>query len=264
MPLEMLSHAPSRPSGKAPLLFVHGAWHGAWCWEKRFLPYFAERGYEAHAPSLRAHGGNDRTGIHWKRIADYVDDVAEVAARLSRPPVLIGHSMGGLLVQKYLERGSVPAAVLLASVPTGGIFGVTRRLAMRHPLLFLEANATWSLYPYVRTPELAREAFLSLDMPADEATVLWEQMQEESYVAFLDMLLFPYAPPRLADGARTPMLVLGAADDRTFTVSEVRRTAAAYGLEAEIFPEMAHDMMLERGWRAVADRILAWLDERGL
>ena len=60
------------------------------------------------------------------------------------------------------------------------------------------------------------------------------------------------------------MLVLGAAEDRTFIPSEVRRTGAAYGVDAEIFPQMAHDMMLERGWQAVAGRILGWLGERGL
>jgi pimeloyl-ACP methyl ester carboxylesterase len=264
MPLELLSRAPSRPSGKTPLLFVHGSWHGAWCWEKHFLPYFAEQGYEAYAPSLRAHGGNDRTGIRWKRIDDYVDDVAGAAARIERPPVLIGHSMGGLLVQRYLERGPAPGAILLASVPVGGIFGVMMRLMVRHPLIFLVANATWSLYPYVRTPELAREAFFSAGMPLDEATLLWKQLQEESYLAFLDMLLFRHARPRLAGKGGTPMLVLGAGDDAIFSEGEVRRTAAAYRVEPELFPGVAHDMMLEHGWRAVADRILAWLGERGL
>jgi pimeloyl-ACP methyl ester carboxylesterase len=264
MPLELLSHAPSRPAGKAPLLFVHGAWHGAWCWEKHFLPYFAEHGYEAHAPSLRGHGGNDRAGIRWKRVDDYVDDVAETAARLERPPVLIGHSMGGLVVQKYLERGPAPGAVLLASVPKGGIFGVMVRLALRHPLLYLWANATMSLYPYVRTPALAQEAFFSPDMPMEEVTVFWKHLQEESYLAFLDMLLFRRPRPLLSARGGTPLLVLGAAEDRTFTVREVERTAAAYGTTAEIFPGMAHDMMLERDWRKVADRILAWLGERGL
>jgi pimeloyl-ACP methyl ester carboxylesterase len=264
MPLELLSHLPSRPCGNTPLLFIHGAWHGAWCWEQNFLPYFADHGYEAHAPSLRGHGGNDRKGLRWKRIDDYVDDVAETVARLERPPVLIGHSMGGLVVQRYLERGPAPGAVLLASVPVGGIFDVMMRLARRHPLLYLQANGTMSLYPYVATPELAREAFFSLDMPIGEATLLWRRLQDESYLAFLDMLLFRHARPELAARGGTPMLVLGAAEDRTIIQSEVRRTGVAYGGEAEIFPGMAHDMMLERGWQAVADRILGWLGERGI
>jgi alpha-beta hydrolase superfamily lysophospholipase len=60
------------------------------------------------------------------------------------------------------------------------------------------------------------------------------------------------------------MLVLGGAADTTITEAEVRRTAGAYSVEADIFPGMAHDMMLDPGWRIVADRILAWLDEQGV
>jgi pimeloyl-ACP methyl ester carboxylesterase len=281
MPLELLSHSPasrwetppsplgsskasSKASSKPPLLFVHGAWHGAWCWEEHFLPYFAERGRAAHALSLRAHGENDRRGLRWKRIDDYVADVAHVAAQLGSPPVLIGHSMGGLVVQRYLEGARAPAVVLLASVPVGGIFGVMWRLATRHPLVFLHANATWSLRPLIGTPELSREAFLRLDMPIDEVMPLWKRMQDESYLAFLDMLLFRKARPERALRPNSPVLVLGAGADAIFTEAEQRRTAAGWGARAEIFPGMAHDMMLDPNWRAVADRILAWLDERGL
>jgi alpha-beta hydrolase superfamily lysophospholipase len=60
------------------------------------------------------------------------------------------------------------------------------------------------------------------------------------------------------------MLVLGAADDRIISRGEVESMARAYGTTAEFFPNMAHDMIVEDGWQAVADRMLAWLDERGL
>jgi alpha-beta hydrolase superfamily lysophospholipase len=63
---------------------------------------------------------------------------------------------------------------------------------------------------------------------------------------------------------QTPMLVLAAANDRVFSVAEEQATARAYGTEAIVFPDMAHDMMLERGWPQVADCILDWLQERGL
>ncbi len=59
----------------------------------------------------------------------------------------------------------------------------------------------------------------------------------------------------------TPVLVLGAEKDATFPAFDVARTAAAFGVEAEIFPDMAHDMMLEPGWREVADRIMRWAAE---
>jgi alpha-beta hydrolase superfamily lysophospholipase len=264
MALELLSRFPAQRSSRAPLLFVHGAWHGAWCWEKHFLPYFARRGRAAHALSLRAHGNNDRQGLRFKRIDDYVADVAHVAAHFDRVPVLIGHAMGGLVVQRYLEGVSAPAAILLASVPPRGVLGATLRLAARHPLLCLAANATWDLYPLIRTPELAREIFLGEKAEIDEATRLWKRMQGESYLAFVDMLVLRRPRPRTVRRGGTPFLVLGGTADTVFTEAEVRRTAEAYGVEAEMFPGMAHDMMLDPGWRAVADRILAWLDGQGV
>ena len=62
----------------------------------------------------------------------------------------------------------------------------------------------------------------------------------------------------------TPMLVLGAEDDRAFTQDEVRATARAYDTDAQFFPDMGHNMMLEPGWQAVAERITQWLGHRGL
>jgi alpha-beta hydrolase superfamily lysophospholipase len=62
----------------------------------------------------------------------------------------------------------------------------------------------------------------------------------------------------------TPLLVVGAERDAIFTPSEERTTARAYNTDAEIFPDMGHDMMLEPGWAAVAERIHLWLGTRGL
>ncbi len=88
-----------------PILFVHGVWHAAWCWDEHFLPYFAEKGFTAYALSLRHHGKSQSTGsIRWIRGAEYVEDVAQVVEMIGQTPVLIGHSMGGYIVQKYLER----------------------------------------------------------------------------------------------------------------------------------------------------------------
>jgi pimeloyl-ACP methyl ester carboxylesterase len=57
-----------------------------------------------------------------------------------------------------------------------------------------------------------------------------------------------------------PLLVLGAEHDGCFTQDEVHATAQAYRTEAEVFPNMGHNMMLEPGWETVADRIHAWLE----
>ena len=99
--LELISRQPSGKTHRTPLLFVHGAWHAAWCWDEHFLPYFAAHGYEAHAVSLRGHGSSPGPKrLSWVSTADYVADVAATVQQFAVPPVIIGHSMGGFVVQK--------------------------------------------------------------------------------------------------------------------------------------------------------------------
>jgi alpha-beta hydrolase superfamily lysophospholipase len=165
--------------------------------------------------------------------------------------------MGGLVVQKYLEMHKTPAAVLLSSVPPHGVLRTTLSIALRHPLPFLKANLTLQLYPIIGTPALTREAFFSREMPEEKVRTYFARMQNESYRAFLDMILSLPHPRRV----KTPVLVLGGGRDTIFTRKEVEATARAYRTRAEIFPTMAHDLMLEDGWQMVADRMLDWFDE---
>src|SRR5579864_163336 len=264
MHLELLSRAPDTSHTNphaTPLLFVHGAWHSSWCWTEYFLPYFAQHGYISYAFDLRGHGKSDGVKqLRWTGISSYVADVEQIIRQLERPPVLIGHSMGGLVVQKYLEKQTLPAAVLLASVPPSGVLRTTLRIALQHPLEFAKANATMKLYPIVGTPQLTREAFFTPDMPDEQVQTYFAGIQNESYRAFLDMIAFSLPRPRRV---KTPMLVLGGEKDTIFNRKEVEATARAYHTSAKFFP-MAHDMMLEKGWQDVADHILQWLGEMNL
>src|ERR1700722_4157758 len=159
--LEVISRLPSRPRPAPPILFVHGAWHGAWCWDEFFLSYFAAHGFEAHALSLRAHGASEgRTQLHRSRIRHYVEDVAAVFAGFSSAPILVGHSMGGFVVQKFLETQSSPAAFLLASIPPAGARSMYARLMRNQPLDMLRAHATFSLLPFISAPDRARRLLL--------------------------------------------------------------------------------------------------------
>jgi len=238
MKLEIISKKPRGVSRAVSFLFVHGAWHGAWCWEKYFMPYFAEKGYTSYALSLRGHGDSDKpTHFRWMRIADYVADVAQVMDQLPEGTVMVGHSMGGLVVQKYLEEHTAPAAVLLASVPVKGVTRTTLRIALRHPLAFLKANLTWSLYPIIGKPKLTREAFFSIDIPPDTLNGYFNLMQDESYLAFLDMMLFKLPNP---EKVSTDLLILGAENDTIFYRNEIEATAEAYGKKPEFFKGMAH------------------------
>ena len=100
-------------SSLPPLLFVHGAWHGAWCW-KPLMNYLAEKGFTSYAIDLPGHGDRQSEGLAGLGIMDYVATVESTTAKLApAKPILIGHSMGGLIVQKYLEKNEAPAAVLI-------------------------------------------------------------------------------------------------------------------------------------------------------
>ena len=164
--------------------------------------------------------------------------------------------MGGHVVQKYLERRVSPAAVLLASLPPAGALQTTLRIVKKHPWIFLKINLTLSLRHLVASPELAREYFFSEGLSDGELQGYWEQLQDESFMGFLDMLVLNLPKPQKV---RTTMLVLGAEKDAVFDVNEVEATARAYNAKAEIFKGMGHDMMLEPGWQSVAERIVGWL-----
>ncbi|MCA9928960.1 MAG: alpha/beta hydrolase [Anaerolineales bacterium] len=252
----LISRQPQSQSFPHPLLFVHGAWHGAWCWDVNFLPYFAGRGFAAHALNLRGHGeSSSAKTLRWARIKHYVADVAEAAAALPASPIVIGHSMGGLIVQKYLETYHAPAGVLLASLPPSGALRTTFSYMRRHPLAFLKTNLTMNLGPIVGTPSLAQEMLFSETLPEDELASYFAQLQDESYWAYVDMMLLNLPKP---ERVKAPMLVLGGERDRIFSVDEVRKTAVAYRTAPTFFP-MAHNMMVEPGWQDVADTIIAWL-----
>jgi pimeloyl-ACP methyl ester carboxylesterase len=259
--LEVISKHPIERTHATPLLFVHGAWHGAWCWEN-FLPYFAEQGYEVHALSLRGHGSSEgRDGIRWYSVKNYVEDVARVVKTLSPSPVLICHSMGGYVLQKYLETHTAPAGVLLATIPTVGIIGMLLRMLRRHPASTLKALLLLNPWYFVSTPALAKDYLFSDDYPDEKFLEYYPYIQSESFRMALEAAVLNLPRPKKV---KTPLLVLGAEHDRVFTVAEQRKTAQAYNTEAILYPDMAHDMMLEQGWDSVADRILTWLKSNNL
>ena len=259
--LEVLSRGAPRPDGRPPILLVHGAWHGAWCWDRGFLDHLADLGHEVHALSLRGHGGSaGRASLRGTRVRDYVRDIERVVRRFARPPLLVGHSMGGFVVQKYLESHDAPGALLLASVPPTGVAPFVLKMTRTDPVGVLIGNLTLSLLPVVSDTAKSRRLFFSEDMPEEEVAAYQAKLGEEAYLGYLDMLALDLARPGLV---RTPVTVLGAGRDAIFPPGAIEATAEAYGTRAEIFPGMAHDMMLERGWESVADRVSGWAFRTG-
>ena len=256
--LELISHVPAAPTKAAQLLFVHGAFVAAWCWDEHFLPYFAEQGYAAHAVSLRGHGASaGRATLVATSIDDYENDVQRVARHIGAPLVVIGHSMGGMVVQRCLHKLQATAAVLMASVPPEGLLGSSMLLAARDPELFSEINLIQHAHPSLTTLRAVRRAIFSGHIPDEEIGKHLARMQPESERAVFDLSW----PQQFFIGrARgVPVLVLGGAEDAFFSAGMIESTARVYGVKAEIFPGMAHAMMLEPDWQHVADRIIGWL-----
>lgn len=259
--LEVIDKGEASATHPVPLLFVHGAWHAAWCWDEHFLDFFADRGYRAVALSFRGHGSSSTTTrLRNLSFADYVDDVATVAESLPTAPVVIAHSMGGVIAQRYLETHDAPAAVLMCSMPPQGYLRSGLRWLRRHPWDFAKLTVTGSSLPYVNTPELARERFFSPNTPEPLVRRYAARLQEESARTGRDGLVKLPRPDRVS----APMLVLGAAEDGAVSQDEIRATARAYRTEPVFFPDMGHNLMLEPDWAVVAHRIDDWLISRDL
>jgi pimeloyl-ACP methyl ester carboxylesterase len=257
MQLEIISRLPSVETRKTPLLFVHGSWHAAWCWDVHFLDFFARNGFPAYAVSLRGHGGSEgHAGLRCTTVKEFVTDIASAANQLPARPVVIGHSLGGYLVQRYIEDYPVSAAVLLSSMPLSGGWRNGLRLAVHEPWAFVKANLAISMYPFVATPKLARRGLFSSGLSDQKVHEYWEKLQDESVLVFLQ-LIFGFAKK---SRNKAPVLVAGGELDAVVYQDQFDSTARLYGTTAKKFPDTAHDVMLEPRWEAVAAYILEWLN----
>lgn len=256
--LEVLSCEPKQRLHATPLLFIHGAFAGAWVWDEHFLPWFAAQGFSAHALSLRGHGnstGHER--IDWYSIQDYVEDLATVVADLGTAPALIGHSMGGFVVQKYLEHHAAPAAVLLCSVPPQGLVVAQFSLLFDKPGLMIEINRLLGGGDVAL--DVLRDALFAQDVGDETLRRYYRLMQPESQRAIWDMSVFGL--PNLKAMHRPPLLVLGAEKDVLIPAFLVQSTARTYGVRDRIFRGLGHGVMLEKDWQHVAETIRDWLHE---
>ena len=259
MKLEIISREPDKRRFETPLLFVHGTGHAAWCWDENFLPYFAENGFSSHAVSLRGHGasaGGEK--LKWTSVSDYVSDVFQAASALPEMPVVIGHSLGGLVVGKYLEKHFAPAGILFAPSPSEGMFLSGLKIQLRNPGLMMKVALKQDYAVMFSTPKLAKTFLFSADADDEKIAEYAARFGQESYRAALEMVYNLPKPRRI----KAPLLVIGAENDALIAPEKIEKTARALHADCRIFPAMAHDLMLERGWRAVADFMIEWLERK--
>ena len=259
IPLELL--ACGAEGAAAPLLFVHGAYVGAWCWAEHWLPWFAAQGHPAYALSLRAHGrSSGRDQLNEFGLAHYADDLLAALAQLGRAPILVGHSMGALVVQKVLERGvDCPACVLLCPVPAFGVLPATFSLAFLRPALFAQIQAMAAGHRV--SLDALQQAMFSGPIDAERLQRIYARMQPESSRALLDMsgwgLPHPWRVPRI------PTLVLGAERDVLIPSVLAESSARMLGADYRLLEGQGHAVMLEAAWQGAAAVVHDWLRAQG-
>ncbi|MDQ6916951.1 MAG: lysophospholipase [Pseudomonadota bacterium] len=240
------------------MLFVHGGYCDAWCWEPYFLPWFAAQGFPSYALSLRGHGASGgRESLFVAGLDDYVADVEHITASLPSPPVLIGHSMGAAVVERIFTTRPVRAAALLAPVPPGGLGPVASRLMAWQPEYMVNMNRLDA--PHLSGDVLAalRPMYFSETIDPKILAEAFVHLTVESPRALLDLML------RLHGGkpvAAARLFVLGSHDDRISSPTDVNATASLYGIRATIVRGLAHMMMLEQEWERAARPLLDWLE----
>jgi pimeloyl-ACP methyl ester carboxylesterase len=260
MKIETIHTKPSSAS-KGTVVLLHGVCFGAWYWETNFQPWFTQKGYDVIAISYRNHGNSEKKGsLRWRSIAEYVEDVHSVISKIEGDLYLIGHSMGGFIVQHYLQQHPSPQikkAVLLCTVPASGIGGATRQVIKAYPFSFLKALCTFSFIPVFSSKQKAKRLMFAPAVSNKLIDEVVPRMQDESFRAYLDMMLLNLPA---AKKSSTPLLVIGGEDD--YLIRKKSLIKSAQLLHAElVMMKGGHNINLEEGWEKVAMKIEEFFGE---
>ena len=241
------------------IVMTHGAFCGGWAFDA-FREPFEARGWTVLTPDLPGHAeGGSVAGLS---MSDYARNLARLVADLPEPPVLLGHSMGGLVTQLAARRVPARALVLLAPSPPWGIAGSTLEEAITAFGVHL-ADPFWagSVSPdrhlmrhhsLDRTPKARRDAILARLRPESGRAVR----------EVLNWWLDPFMTTSVGVGP-LPMPSLAIAGDRDVVhpALTVRQTATRIGATFRVMPGMSHWLIGEEGWEDVAAIALDWLDQ---
>lgn len=281
---------PRRP----PIIFLHGSFHGSWCWTERFFPYFAAKGYTVIAPNWRGTRGTYAgDGVKKVKIMEHVADlecflsqVVPLIAGVEYPkPILVAHSFGGLAIMKFFETrmdqiSHVGGMVTMCSVPPSGNGKMTLRYLRRSWMDSWKITAGFALKRCLTNQVLCRQLFFGGDKKiGDKGEVIEDYGISDSdiqrYQTFFDedskstidlMDLAKQLPSFTAVDGKAPFverlppcLVMGATDDMIVDREGLAETATYFGLEGYQLVDSPHDVMLGTKWRNAADALDAWI-----
>jgi pimeloyl-ACP methyl ester carboxylesterase len=258
---------------RIPLMLIHGAWLSSRSWEN-FADYFEKRGFAVSAPEWpRKHGdvevlradAEELAGLGLNEIVDHYEGLIR---ELDQPPVLIGHSFGGLIVELLVDRGLGRAGVAMSPAPPKGILVLpfsslkAAAPALAHPSKWhgvVTLTSEEFSYGFVNTfsPEEAAAAYERYAVP-ETGQIFYE-------AGFANFHLHPPTEVHFKKGERAPLLIVGAEKDHTVPASLARKQyekyerspAATDYLEFEGRPHLS---MVGEGWDEVAASIDSWLD----
>lgn len=256
--IDDLSVVCARPpqATRRPVLFVHGYFATATVFTA-WLPFFAARGVPAFAVNLRGRAGSRMSfDLGRASINDFVDDASKVARHLGSP-VVVGHSMGGLIAQRLAERGEVHAVVLISPAPPRGISVMSPRLAIKQ-LKYLPA--IFRSRKVVPAREDLREIVFNR-VPASMQDAILDELVPDSGRAGKEMSISGVPVDR--DRIRCPVLVIGARDDHFIPVSIAERVAKRYGAPIRILEGRGHMSIIEPAWEALAESVDEWIEQQG-
>ena len=247
----------------APVVMIHGGHCGPWSFEG-FAGKFQEAGYRVHRPALRFHDMElPPEALGTTSLTDYAADLEEALLALDGPPILIGHSLGGLLAQILASRQPLHALVLLApaapwGVPPSSLFEIATAQSM-----LLKVGFWNKILP--PDPDIASRHALNRFSPVERDGLL-KRLVPESGRATFEMMHWGLDMGRASEvdtrKVTCPALVLSGTEDRINPPGTVERVAMLYKDRAtfEKIPGMSHWLIGEPGWEAVAARALSWLD----
>ncbi|CAM3592883.1 alpha/beta hydrolase [Parendozoicomonas haliclonae] len=246
---------------KPPIVFLHGMWCTPAVWH-RLSHYFAERGYEVHMPALRHHeaGSQDLAALGQTSIRDYLDDLDTFLNGFEQRPVLIGHSMGGLLALLLASRGCASQTILLSPAAPAGLVAL-RMSVIRTFAAVLSRWGFWKtamkLSPkaanyglFNRLPDEAR--------PSHYQDMVFESGRAASEIAF--WYLDRQSATKPNGQPDCPMLVMAGKHDRITPASVCQEVADKYQADFLLLDDHAHWLISEPGWEKVAEQCEIWLE----
>lgn len=268
MVLEKIVFTPdASSSGRPSLLFVHGSYHGAWCWAEKWQPYFAERGFTTVSVSLRAQGKSERApGMKYAgTLQTHADDLESVVRGFEAPPVMVAHSFGGLVAELYASQPRSPLAgiALLSSVPPTGNGEIIQRITKRS--LIDSLKITWGFIAKSFLKSTADTRFLFFSDKLDESLVFKYQKLLQDNASPVPLLDVRNLNAELPVGKPLPTtynkaFVGGGAADCVVDPPAVDQLARHFGVQPILWHGLGHDVMLDADNEVVAADLLAWIE----